>query len=97
MLRFKELKEKDVVLSKFQKQDFEQKNLETIRDFTPDKQQEYAILLQENNYFNRNAYLALIERAHNKMVGHEADDQKSGKNFQLKIDHFFHSSSQKMV
>ena len=24
--------------------------------------------MQENNYFNRNAYLAMIERAHNKLM-----------------------------
>jgi len=37
MLRFRELKEKDVILSKMQKQDFEQRNIETIRDFNEDK------------------------------------------------------------
>ena len=68
MVRFRELKEKDVVLQKLQKQDFEQKNLETIRDFTEEKH-DYAILMQENNFFNRTAYLAMLERAHNKIVG----------------------------
>lgn len=68
MVRFRELKEKDVVLQKLQKQDFEQKNLETIKDFTEAKH-DYAILMQENNFFNRTAYLAMLERAHNKMVG----------------------------
>jgi hypothetical protein len=65
MLRFRELKEKDIILQKVQKKDFEQRNLETIRDF--DISKEYAVLLQENNFFNRNSYLAMIERAHNKM------------------------------
>ncbi len=50
MVRFRELKEKDVVLQKMQKQDFEQRNLETIRDFTEEKHN-YAILMQENNFF----------------------------------------------
>lgn len=69
MLRFRELKEKDIVLAKLQKQDFEKRNIDTIRDFNADKQRDYALLLQENNFFNRNSYLTLIERAHNKMVG----------------------------
>ncbi len=43
MLRFRELKEKDLVLQKLQKKDFEQKNLETIRDF--DITKDYAMLL----------------------------------------------------
>jgi hypothetical protein len=33
MVRFRELKEKDIILNKIQKKDFEQRNLETIRDF----------------------------------------------------------------
>jgi len=37
MLRFRELKEKDVVLAKLQKQDFEQRNIETIREFNESK------------------------------------------------------------
>jgi hypothetical protein len=97
LVRFKELKEKDIVLNKMQKQDIEKRNLETIKSFTLDKQQEYAMLLQENNFFNRNSYLALIERAHNKLVGVDSDQKGSTKDLQLKIDHFFHSQSQKMV
>lgn len=31
--RFRELKERDLVIMKFEKKTFEQKNLETIRDF----------------------------------------------------------------
>ncbi len=59
------------------------------------KQQTYAILMQENNFFNRNAYLAMLEKAHNKMIGAAS----SGKNeaLQLKLDHFFHAQSQKMT
>jgi len=94
MLRFRELKEKDLVLEKLQKQDFEQRNLETIRDFDAAKQRDYVILMQENNFFNRNSYLALLERAHNKLVGKK---HPQGQDLQLKIDHFFHSQSQKMV
>lgn len=96
MVRYRELREKDVVMAKLQKQDFEDRNIETIRNFTKDKQESYAILLQENNFFNRNSYLTLIERAHNKMV-HGTEDSKKEKDLQLKIDHFFHSQSQKMV
>ena len=66
MLRFKELKEKDIILSKIQESNLDQKVLETIRDFDINKN--YVMLLQENNYYNRNLYLAMIENAHNKMV-----------------------------
>ena len=52
--------------------------------------------MQENNYFNRNSYLTLIQRAHNNMVGKGSEEQKGSKDLQLKIDHFFHSQSQKM-
>ncbi len=97
MLRFRELKEKDIVLQKMQKQDIEQRNLETIKAFDAEKQKSYAILLQDNTFFNRNSYLALIERAHNKMVGQNDQEKKGHKDLQLKIDHFFHSQSQKMV
>lgn len=95
MLRFRELKEKDVVLAKLQKADFEQRNLETIKDFTEEKQLSYAILMQENNFFNRNAYIAMLERAHNKMAGGASSGKGDG--LQLKMDHFFHSQSQKMT
>lgn len=88
MVRFRELKEKDLVLQKLQKKDFELKNLETIRDF--DVTKDYAMLLQENNYFNRTSYLAMMERAHNKLVG-SGEPLKHGKDLQLKIDNFFHS------
>jgi len=36
------------------------------------------MLLQENNFFNRNSYLALIERAHNNMLGKGSEDNKKG-------------------
>lgn len=60
MVRYKELKEKDIVLSKLHKQDFEQRNLQTIRDFDEAKQSTYALLLQENHFFSRTSYLALL-------------------------------------
>jgi hypothetical protein len=37
--RFRELKERDLVVMKFEKKTFEQKNLEMIRDFDRDKEQ----------------------------------------------------------
>ena len=36
--RFRELKERDLVVMKFEKKTFEQKNLEMIRDFDRDKE-----------------------------------------------------------
>ena len=91
MLRFRELKERDVVIQKIQQSNLDQKILETIRDFDINK--DYAILLQENNYFNRNTYLSLMQRAHEKMM-HKKERPEE---LQLKIDHFFHSQTQKMV
>jgi len=89
MVRYKELKEKDIVLSKLHKQDFEQRNLQTIRDFDEAKQSTYALLLQENHFFSRTSYLALLQKAHSGML---APDQP----LQLKLDHFFHSQTQKI-
>eukprot|EP00347_Sterkiella_histriomuscorum_P020084 403339166 len=93
LLRFKELKEKDVVLSKIYNMNLEQKILETIRDFDINKN--YVMLLQENNYYNRNLYLATIEKEHNKMVN--PGKKEKPQDLQLKIDHFFHSQTSKMV
>ena len=89
MMRFRELKEKDLVLQRIQKKDFEERNLETIRDF--DISKNYALLLQENHFVSINAYLAMIERAHNKMVAAQETNHAAHKGLQLKIDHFFHS------
>ena len=44
LLRFRELKERDIVIKKFQQKDFDQKNLETILNYENFK--DYAILLQ---------------------------------------------------
>ena len=69
MHRFRELKECDQVILKFQKKDFEERNLETIREFCPDKADDYVVLVQENHYFNRHSYLGLISKAHEKLTG----------------------------
>ena len=44
--RFQELKEKDIVLMKFEKKTFESSNLQTIRDF--DRNANYFCMLQPN-------------------------------------------------
>ncbi|CDW76777.1 chromatin-remodelling complex atpase iswi2 [Stylonychia lemnae] len=93
MLRFRELKEKDIVISQLQKSDLDQKILETIRDFDINK--DYVLFMQENNYFNRNTYLAMIENAHNKMM--IQNNKIKPQDLQLKIDHFFHSQTKQMV
>jgi len=59
--RFRELKERDLVIMKFEKKTFEQKNLETIRDF--DRNQNYYCMVQVNQFFSTEAYLALMARA----------------------------------
>lgn len=45
--RFRELKESDQIIMKFQKKDFEERNLETIREFSKEKAErgEYILLL----------------------------------------------------
>jgi hypothetical protein len=59
LLRFRELKEKDIILKKVQDNDFDKRNLESIRDFQPSKS--HVILMQDNNFFNHNAYLSTFE------------------------------------
>lgn len=63
--RFGELKERELILVKFSKKDFEQQNLQTIMDFDKEKaaKGEYTVFLQNNCYFNTNAYLSLISKA----------------------------------
>ena len=63
--RFHEVKERDQVLLKLQKKDFETQNLETIRNFDPEKVKRggYVVLLQTNDYFNTNSYLSLLSKA----------------------------------
>lgn len=91
-LRFRELKERDIVMQRIFQKNMDQRILETIRDF--DITKDYTMLLQENNYFNKNSYLAMIERAHNKMHQQKGN---SGSDLQLKIDHFFHTQTQNMI
>ena len=64
------MKERDQVILKFQKKDFEQQNLETILGFDPARaaRGEYIVLLQTNHYFNTNSYLALMSKAQKKLL-----------------------------
>jgi len=64
--RFRELKEREVVIMKFEKKNFEQRTLEMIRDFDPSH--DYHCLVQENDYFTRQSYLNLIGLAQQKMT-----------------------------
>jgi hypothetical protein len=63
--RFRETKEKDIVIKKFQHKDFDQKNLETILNF--EQYKDYAILLQENHYFSRAEYLSMMQKEHERL------------------------------
>ena len=65
LTRFRETKERDIVLKKFQQKDFDQKNLETILNF--DQYKDYAILLQENHYFGRFEYLNMMQKEHERL------------------------------
>lgn len=77
---------------KFQKKDFEERNLETIREFSKEKASngEYIVLLQENLYFNQNSYLSLISKAHDKLVNQNSGGKAIG-SLSLKLDHFFNA------
>lgn len=90
MQRFREVREADQVILKLQKKDFEERNLETIRDFDAEKANELVVLLQENHYFNRNSYLSMISRAHDKLVGEQSHRAKFG-GLQFRLDHFIHA------
>lgn len=59
--RFRELKERDIVIMKFEKKTFEQKTLESIKDFDPNH--DYHCFVQENDYFTTHSYLALMRQA----------------------------------
>ena len=67
--RFHELKEKDQIILKLQQKDFETQNLQTIQEFDHEKAKKggYVVLLQTNDYFNKNGYLALISKAQQKL------------------------------
>lgn len=61
--RFRELKDREIVIMKFEKKTFEQKTLEAIRDFDKKKAErgEYFCMVQTNDYFTTDAYLALMD------------------------------------
>lgn len=87
--RFRELKEKEkeLVLNKAKEgEDISQANLQTIYQF--DKSKNYAILMQENHYFNRNHYLATLEKEHQRLVD---QNRRPTHSLQLKLDHFYHA------
>ena len=66
LTRFRETKERDIVLKKFQQKDFDQKNLETILNF--DKYKDFAILLQENHFFGRSEYINMMQKEHERLI-----------------------------
>lgn len=68
--RFRELKEREIVIMKFEKKTFEQRTLESIRDFDKAKARrgEYFCMVQTNDYFSTETYLALMEKAQQKML-----------------------------
>lgn len=63
--RFRELKEREIVIMKFEKKTFEQRTLESIRDFDKAKASrgEYFCMVQTNDYFTTETYLALMDKA----------------------------------
>ena len=106
--RFREIKERDLVLKKFQQKDFDQKNLETILKYEQFK--DYAILLQENHYFGRNEYINMFKTEYCRLIEQnnitpeylqKLEDSKSfegsTKNLSLRLDHFQYSQPKKMV
>jgi len=98
--RFREVKERDQVVLKFQKKDFEQQNLETILEFDHDKaaRGEYVVLLQNNHFFNTNSYLALISKAQQKIKQQNNEQRiKEGRDLQLKLDHFLHAQAKQIA
>lgn len=96
MHRFRELKESDQVILKFQKKDFDEMNLETIREFDETRADDYVVLLQENHYFNRNSYLSVISKAHDKLAGTHSNSKLQG-GLQLRLDHFMHAQPKHMI
>jgi hypothetical protein len=70
--------------------------LETIREFDEERANEYVVLLQENHYFNRNSYLSIMSKAHDKLTGQNSNSKlQSG--LQLRLDHFMHAQPKHMV
>ena len=66
LARYRETKERDLVVRKFAAKDFDQRNLETLLDF--DQYRDYALFLQENFYMSRASYLALFEAEHKRLL-----------------------------
>lgn len=102
LTRFRETKERDIVLRKFQHRDFDQKNLETILHW--DEYKDYAILLQENHYFGRTEYVNMIEKEHERLKEqngitdvNELNQIGQSQKLQLRLNHFHHSQPKKMV
>ena len=100
--RFNELKEKDQIALKLMQKDFETQNLETILGFDHEKaaRGEYVVLLQTNNYFNRNSYLALISKAQQKLrlqSGIQSNQKRKPQDLQLKMDHFLHAQAKQIA
>lgn len=58
LIKFRDLKEKAIVLRKLTEKDFDDRNKQTISEF--DLKKEYCVFLQDNHYFNRNAYIAMM-------------------------------------
>ena len=61
LTRFRETKERDIVLRKLQQEDFDQKNLETI--LNSERYKDYVILLQSSHYFGRNEHFHMMQKA----------------------------------
>ena len=59
--RFRELKEREMVIMKVEKKTFEQQTLEVIKEF--DLTKDYYCMVQTNDYFTKEAYLNLIKKA----------------------------------
>ena len=102
--RFRETKERDVVIKKLQSKDFDQKNLQTILNYEMFK--DYAILLQENHYFSRTEYLSMIKKENQRLMAQNnitADDLRLmneeclHKKLSLNLDTFQYSQTKKLV
>ena len=63
--RFRELRERDIVIAKFEQKTFDQKNLETIRNFDRNRARNggYMCMVQTNHYFSTQTYLELMAKA----------------------------------
>jgi hypothetical protein len=96
LLRFRELKERDIVIKKFQQKDFDQKNLETILNYENFK--DYAILLQQNHFFGRDEYIGMFKTEHERLLSQNEIDKselsersRRHKSLSLRLNHFANS------